>query len=205
MTKDVARLQQELVDLQERVVKIAELEVQTKKLSEARSGLLAQVKQLATELDTAKSAEKEAKTKNESLMRENANKDQEIEDLSARNNDLLSTQKEIQLFKSENSKLNTTIDELRAGGVAQPVGGVAISDDEKKALESKVRGLEESVREWTDLAKVSCILAINTSGNHWAKAKIITALLQGVQGHASYLQASRRLPQGRRRVGKRDQ
>lgn len=178
--------------MKERITKLSELEGQTSQLKQEKIGLLAQVVQLTAEYGMAKSESQKAGTQVDGLIHKIGKLDKEIEGLETENNDLLMKQGEtkkdtqaLQILKSENSKLNDTIKGLRAGGAALAVSGSSTSVGENEALESKMRGLEASLQEWTDLAKVCASIA---SVYYFALAHFTTAFLPKIQGDDTRLQ-----------------
>ncbi|KAF1849490.1 uncharacterized protein K460DRAFT_305703 [Cucurbitaria berberidis CBS 394.84] len=169
LNTDIGRFQKENHELNQQLAKLPELEKQNAELVAVKSNLLEQAQRLTTELSTAKIDSNRATTELNALHGKVKKLNQEVEDLEMENNDLLSKQGEnkravqaLAILKAENSKLETTIDELQAGRAAFPVSGPPISDQEKKALEEQISrlearktSLESALQEWTDLAKRS--------------------------------------------------
>lgn len=181
---DVERSQKENAELKQLVTWLPELEKQNAGLSQSKSDFLKQVGRLTTDLSVANKAAGSAKTELRALTVKVKKLDQEIENLEMENNDLLSKQTEnkkasqaLSTLQAENSNLKTIVDKLRGDGAAPAIGSFLPSDEEKKALEEKIAGLEASLQEWTDLAKVSTYhlgICIRVGTN------MLSAILRGV-------------------------
>ena len=155
----------ENTELKEHLVKSSELEDQNTKLLQTKSSLQEQISKLTNELDTVKDNEHRVKTEMDSLVKKAEKLNKETERLQAENAKLLAKQADdkrtLQSFQSletENSKLQATIDELRAKGAtsapASSAGNKAL-EDKITSLEKDKTILETALEEWTDLAKVS--------------------------------------------------
>ena len=205
---DLERRQEENAELKQSLTKLADLEEQITRLNRVKWTLSEQVNSLSTELDASKKEASKADTKVEGLLKKVEGLDQEVEQLESAHNQLLSKMKEnrmavqtSELLKNENTKLKTMIDELETSkSTSLVLCGSSSSKDEKAACdqEDRITDLENALHEWTDLAKVSS----RTAGYYQLLLTYNTALLQGVQGHATHLQEGRSVPSGSHRKGR---
>ncbi|CAI9625115.1 hypothetical protein GT037_007437 [Alternaria burnsii] len=162
---DLERHQKENAELQQRLIKLANLEEQINGLSQEKSTLSEQVSSLSAELDASKNEENKANTKVGGLLKKVEGLDQEVEQLESAHNKLLNKMKEnrmavqtSELLKNENTKLKAMIDELKASkSTSSAVGGSSSPNDEEtiRGQEKKIEDLEIALQEWTDLAKRS--------------------------------------------------
>ncbi|RII16447.1 hypothetical protein CUC08_Gglean002885 [Alternaria sp. MG1] len=162
---NLERHQKENVELQQRLIKLANLEEQITGLSQEKSTLSEQVSSLSAELDASKNEESKANTKVEGLLKKVEDLDQEVEQLESAHNKLLNKMKEnrmavqtSELLKSENTKLKAMIEELKASkSTSSAVGGSSSPNDEEtiRGQDKKIEDLEIALQEWTDLAKRS--------------------------------------------------
>ncbi|KAH9866023.1 hypothetical protein J1614_008587 [Plenodomus biglobosus] len=169
LVSDLKRQQEENLDLKQRVTKLSELEKQNADLSRAKSTLTEKTNKLSAELEMATEEGMYAKTDIAGLKKSITELEKTIRNLETQNNDLYTEQayankaaQALNILKSENLKLSTTIEELRSSGVAPAVGSSYKSDQEKVLLMEKINELEANsavlqtaLEEWTNLAKRS--------------------------------------------------
>lgn len=157
--------QKENAELKQRLVKLADLETQVAELFRAKSTLSEEVSTLSADLEASKKEETKTKTQVEALLKKLEGLDNEADQLGSENTELLTKQKEhrtaVQIcesLKEENAKLKAEIDELKASkSPTFAVGGSPsfMNDEKARAREDKIRELEKTVLEWTELAKRS--------------------------------------------------
>jgi len=131
----------------------------------AKSTLSEQVSTLSADLDASKKEEAKTKTQVEGLLKKVEGLDDEVDQLESENTELLTKQKEhkftvqsCESLKEENAKLKADINELKASkSPTFAVGGSPsfMNEEKARAREDKIKELEGTVLEWTELAKRS--------------------------------------------------
>lgn len=155
------------------MTKLPELEQKNTELFKDKASLLEQVGNLTIELGHARTSNDKVKqelaaatenmrkltTDNEALKTENK---AHLEMQSKMQDESKNSLQAVSIFKNENSALRKKIEDLQSTQAAPAVGGPQNTDNEKKALQEQVRGLEKkkdglekALEEWTLLAKVS--------------------------------------------------
>ncbi|KAI4623462.1 hypothetical protein J4E80_003272 [Alternaria sp. BMP 0032] len=162
---DLDSRQKENAELKQRLTKLADLESQVTELMRAKSTLSEQVSTLSADLDASKKEETKTKTQVEGLLKKLEGLDDEVDQLESENTDLLAKQKEHRMavqtyesLKEENAKLKADISELKASkSPTFAVGGSPsfMNEEKARAREDKIKELEGTVLEWTELAKRS--------------------------------------------------
>ncbi|KAF2126774.1 hypothetical protein P153DRAFT_424744 [Dothidotthia symphoricarpi CBS 119687] len=168
LTVELERLRKEKAELKASLAKLSELEETNTELSQAKSDLQKQVDKLTAEMGQAKDDGRKVENEYKVLLEKVKKLEKENEDLEIENNNFEADHKKalqaLTVSQKENSKLVSTVNGLKTNrsAVAPAVGGILTAGKETKALEEKVRGLEEqkttledALEEWTTLAKRS--------------------------------------------------
>jgi len=103
-----------------------------------------------------------------------------IAQLNEANDDAKTAQSNVQMLKAK----------LATKDTATAIGNDKALLEKVKGLEEKKDSLEAALAEWTELAKVCLCLLL------WSWSLTVSALLQGIQGHAAYVQGRREAPPG---------